>query len=128
MKICLIGHGHLGKWHAEKLEMIYGNDFIAIVENDKSKHQEISKKYPSKKVCADLEDIDDHFDAVAIATPTVFHYELIKKALSKNKHCFVEKPMTANLEESNLVKNLLENKNLVFQVGIVSDSIHSGRN
>ncbi len=117
MKICLVGHGHLGRWHAEEIQKLYGKDFMGIVEADIQKHSEIAIKYPNVKITSKLDEIIDSVDAVVIATPTTFHFELIKKTLSRSKHCFVEKPMTADLTESTKVSEMLAGKNVIFQVG-----------
>ena len=117
MNITLVGYGHLGKWHAEKLSRVYGKNFIAIVELDTKKHEEIKAKFPDVLTFCNLDDIINDTDAVIIATPTTYHFKLIEKALINGKHCFVEKPMTANLAESVQVGNLLEGSNLHFQVG-----------
>ena len=120
MKILLVGYGHLGKWHAEKLLSLYGHNFIAIVELDKSKHSTISEKFPGVRIAENLNEVIDLVDAVAIATPTTFHYDLILKTLHKDKHCFVEKPMTSNLEQSIEIGKVLKSKkdkNLILQVG-----------
>jgi len=117
MKVVLVGYGHLGKWHAEKLASLYGDNFTAIVELDKTKHSIISEKYPNLKIAENLNEVIDLVDAVAIATPTTFHYDVILETLKHNKHCFVEKPMTSNLEQSINLGKFLKDKEVVFQVG-----------
>ena len=32
MKVALIGYGHLGRWHAQKLYKIYEGNFCSVVE------------------------------------------------------------------------------------------------
>lgn len=118
MKITLVGHGHLGKWHAQKLNLIHRDNFHSIVEADTSKHSEISALYPNLRIVSSIEEILNDIDAVVIATPTTFHFELIKKTLLAGKHCFVEKPMTNNsIESKEIGKILNDNSNLIFQVG-----------
>ena len=117
MKVSLVGFGHLGKWHAEKLRTLYGQDFHSIVEVDISKHSSIGEQFPEQKIVQNLSLVLNDIDAVVIATPTTYHYQIILEAISKDKHCFVEKPMTANLKESIDLGVLLSKKDIVFQVG-----------
>ena len=117
MKISLVGFGHLGKWHAEKLTMLYGPNFHSIVEIDTSKHQSIRQNFTEQKIVHHLSEVIDDIDAVVIATPTTYHYQVILEAINKDKHCFVEKPMTATLQESIDIGDLLSKKDIIFQVG-----------
>ena len=55
MKIVLVGYGHLGKWHAEKLNTLYGQDFVAIVELDTTKHSLIKEKFPNVSIYSNLD-------------------------------------------------------------------------
>ena len=59
----------------------------------------------------------DNTDAIVITSPTNTHYELIMMGLNKNKHVFVEKPITHNLDEINKCFNLSKEKNLILLVG-----------
>ena len=43
VKAILIGHGHLGKWHAQKLAASEACQFVGIVEPLVSKHDELAK-------------------------------------------------------------------------------------
>lgn len=125
MKIALVGHGHLGKWHAEKINSIHRENFHSIVEVDQSRHDEIREKYPNVIVTAHLKDVLSSVDSVAIVTPTTFHHQLVVEALGAGKNVFVEKPMTSTLEQSIEIKNLLEKStDLIFQVGH-SERFHS---
>ena len=50
---------------------------------------------------------NEKLDAVLICNPAKFHFEYIKKALSKNLYVLVEKPVVSNFSEA---KKLLKNK------------------
>src|SRR5208283_5574860 len=53
---------------------------------------------------------------VAIVTPVWTHFELAKKALENGKHVFVEKPLTASVEQAEELIELAERKNLSIMV------------
>jgi predicted dehydrogenase len=40
------------------------------------------------------------FDAVFVATPDATHYQLAKKAMEASYHCYIEKPMTNNIDDA----------------------------
>src|SRR6266481_8705444 len=60
---------------------------------------------------------DAEIDAVVIATPVRFHYEMAKACLSVGKHAFVEKPMARTEAEGEELVALAERKGLVLMVG-----------
>jgi len=61
----------------------------------------------------------DASDAVDIVAPTTAHFELIKKAILKSKHVFVEKPLTNTMDEAKEIVKLAKEANIKFQVGHV---------
>ncbi|MFA6359933.1 MAG: Gfo/Idh/MocA family oxidoreductase [Dysgonamonadaceae bacterium] len=60
-------------------------------------------------------------DAVIIATPDHWHGTMIMDAAKAGKHIYAEKPLTWTVPETYLVKEAIENSNIVFQLG------HQGR-
>lgn len=61
----------------------------------------------------------DHLEGVLIATPTPSHAPLAKWAIGKGVPCFVEKPLTLNVEASTELKSLAAAKGVPVQVGFV---------
>jgi predicted dehydrogenase len=61
----------------------------------------------------------EEVDVVDIVTPTISHFELGKKALEKGLHIFLEKPITATVEEANELVTLAKAKGLLGMVGQV---------
>jgi predicted dehydrogenase len=55
----------------------------------------VKKLYNQVKTTTSFENMvnNDDIDAVAIATPVRFHFEMAKAALLAGKHTFIEKPM-----------------------------------
>ncbi|WP_240163674.1 Gfo/Idh/MocA family protein [Spirosoma taeanense] len=56
-------------------------------------------------------------EAIIIATPTKFHYEMAKYALDKGLHVFLEKPFSLQLHEGEELVRMAEAKQVVTQVG-----------
>jgi predicted dehydrogenase len=57
--------------------------------------------YPGVETTSDFDDLvkDRQIDAIAVATPVRFHYEMARRSLLAGKHTFVEKPMARSSKE-----------------------------
>ena len=74
------------------------------------------------KTFADVEaaaSTDDQLGGVIIATPTPSHGRLAKWAIKKGLPCFIEKPLTLDVNASNELKMLAMAKGVPVQVGFV---------
>jgi predicted dehydrogenase len=60
---------------------------------------------------------DPEINAIVIATPVRYHFELAMQSLLADKHVFIEKPMARSVKEAQLLINLAENRNLTIMVG-----------
>ena len=56
-------------------------------------------------------------DAVVIATPVRFHYDMAKASLLAGKHTFIEKPMASSAAECEELIQIAEERGLVLMVG-----------
>lgn len=61
---------------------------------------------------------DENIDIVYIATPHNSHYEIMKEALTHNKHVFCEKAITLNSMELNECVEIAKKKHLVISDGV----------
>jgi len=68
------------------------------------------------KTYTDLID-SEKLDAVYVVTPNVFHYDILKYALSKGLNIFCEKPMVITLEHARDIRERVKKTKCVFQVG-----------
>lgn len=60
---------------------------------------------------------DPEIDAIVIATPVRYHFELAMQSLLANKHIFIEKPMVSSIKEAQLINDLADKKNLTIMTG-----------
>lgn len=116
IKVSLIGHGHLGKWHAQKIQNHKEIEFIGIADRF-CKENSLKKLYPDLIITEKFEDLIDHSDAFIIATPTNTHFEICKKLILKKKHVFCEKPVCTNSAESRELLKLVDEFKTKFFVG-----------
>ncbi len=118
VKTALIGAGHLGTYHAEKLFQIKNSQLVAICDPLLEKAQRLAQKY-SCQAFSDFENLTEPLDAVLIATPTLFHFEVAQFFLERGKHVFIEKPITQTTKEGEKLCQLAKEKNRILQVGHV---------
>lgn len=117
MRIGLVGVGHLGKIH---LRCLLKTKFI--VEGFFDTNQEVSDQIALEynvKAFRDFDSMLDAVDCIDIVSPTVFHFEIAKKAIIKGKHIFIEKPLTETTEQARELVSLAIKYNVIVQVGHV---------
>lgn len=118
VNISLIGIGRMGQFHLNVINQINSINLSGIYDSDEKHLNEISSKYNINKF-ASLEEAIDKCDAVIIASPTKFHFDIAKKSIQKGKHVLVEKPMTENFIQAEELETMVKEKNIIFQVGHV---------
>lgn len=118
IKIGLLGVGHLGTIHLRLLREIPDFEVVGIYDPDPEKAAKAAEEF-GVEAWDDMLALIDASDAVDIVTPTVTHYECAKAALKRFKHIFIEKPVTATLEEAKKLQQLAREANVKAQVGHV---------
>ena len=113
----LIGHGHIGKWHAQKIHEHPLANLVAVVEKNREIFSEIEKTYPGVKVATELSDIEGEAQAFVVATPTSTHFDIVHYLMAKGKHIFCEKPLTADYVQACRIMEERGKKDVVLQVG-----------
>ena len=118
IKVGVFGVGHLGKFHLNNWKEIEGIKLVGFYDPSDLIANEVKKDYGLKRF-KNADDLIDASDAVDIVAPTTAHFELIKKAILKSKHLFVEKPLANTMDEAKEIVKLAKEANIKFQVGHV---------
>ena len=118
VKIGVIGVGKLGKIHLNCLKNIPTIELIGFYDTDTSVAMEVEQKYQIKRFSSEQE-LLQACDAVDIVAPTTLHHDLAMDAMRMGKHVFLEKPITATLEQSREIVAYAEQHNIIVQVGHV---------
>ena len=118
VNISIIGVGRMGQFHLNVVSQINHINLSGIYDADENHLNEISQKYNIKKFNS-IDEAIDNADAVIIASPTTFHFEIAKKAVEKGKHVLVEKPMTETYAQALELEEIVKQKNVILQVGHV---------
>lgn len=118
IKVGIIGIGHMGQYHVNVAISIPKIELVGIFDTDTQRLNEISEKFYIKGY-QNLDELINDSEALIIAVPTKYHYEIGKKCLEAGKHILLEKPMTETIEQAEELVELANQKNLILQVGHV---------
>jgi predicted dehydrogenase len=118
LKIGVLGAGHLGKIHLRLLQESKFYELVGFYDSQPQIAAKISREFGYRSFSS-VNSLFEEVDVVDIVTPTISHFELGKKALQKGLHIFLEKPITATVEEANKLVSLAKAKGLLGMVGHV---------
>ncbi len=118
LKIALIGAGKMGISHLSILGGYAEADIVGVCDTSKMVTDFLTK-HGGFKCFSDYKEMITAVkpDAVVVAVPTKYHYEIIKDLISKGIHVFAEKPFCLNYEHSKELVSLAAEKKVVNQVG-----------
>jgi predicted dehydrogenase len=119
IRIGLIGLGHLGKIHLKCLQLLPDIfDIVGIHDVNANLVEEVSSKFGIQGF-TNLDDLLQLCEAIDIVSTTSTHYEIARKGLELGLHLFIEKPVTATVEEAQALLALAAEQQQVIQVGHV---------
>ena len=118
IKGAIIGLGKMGLSHAAIVGAHPDVDLVAVCDTS-SLVLSAFNKFSTVKTYTDYKEMLDKeaLDFILIATPTRFHYNMVKYALEQGLHVFCEKPFTLTTLEGEELVELASRKGLVNQIG-----------
>ena len=113
INIGLIGYGYWGPNLARNFNSNPNMELKSVCDFSADRLKMAGRLYPRVKLTKDTDDLfcDTKLDAIAVATPVSTHFDLAYKALSNDKHVWVEKPMTEKIEQAEALIDLASKKN-----------------
>lgn len=118
LKIGVLGAGHLGKIHLRLLQSSEKYELIGFYDADESRAKAIEKEF-GYAYFNDMDALINQVDVIDIVSPTTTHYNNAVKVMEAGKHLFIEKPITATVEEADSLMALSEKHRIKGQVGHV---------
>jgi predicted dehydrogenase len=114
----IIGLGKMGLSHAAIVGAHPEVEFVAVCDTS-SMVLDAFKKFSKVKTYSDYKKLldEEKLDFVFVATPTRFHYPIVKEALNKGIHVFCEKPFSLTTKEGVELVVLANKNKLINQVG-----------
>lgn len=117
MRIVLIGYGYWGPNLARNLNANKDLDFVGICELDKDKLDKARDVYGDRLFYeSDYKKVLNNWalDAIAIAVPTEYSFEIARSALEAGKHVFIEKPIASTVERAQILIDKARQNRLVI--------------
>ena len=113
LQIGIIGLGRWGKNILKTVLKIENINLAAVSTRNKDLFIKIPK---TCKIFNNWEELinNSFLDGVIISTPTETHFKIAQKALNKGINTLVEKPLTLNLEESEILRSISNEKKILL--------------
>ncbi len=118
VRVVVIGAGHLGSFHLQKLAADPLAELVGIIEPDQKRREEMSARY-GVPVAATLAALEVTADAAVLAAPTSLHLETGLLALARGWHLLVEKPLACTVAEASRLVAAAKAADRLLQVGHV---------
>lgn len=118
IRLAVIGLGKMGLSHLSIANALDDFEVVAVCDNSKLV-TDVLEKVTGLKGFNDYEEVLklQDLDAVLIATPTIAHEPMIRKAVARGLHVFAEKPLTLDAAASQELAAIAAEKGLIAQVG-----------
>ena len=116
LRIGVIGAGHFGRFHAQKIAVSRRAALVGITDLSAERAALVGRELGGVPAMG-LADLLATADAVIVAAPAEAHYDLAALALEQRRHVLVEKPIAATLEQADRLAALALAQNCVLQVG-----------
>jgi predicted dehydrogenase len=119
IKVGVVGCGYWGPNLIRNLRQMPDCQLEVICDASEQRLQHMRRLHPGLGTANRFEELlhNAEIDAVVIATPVRFHYEMAKACLSAGKHVFIEKPMARTVAEAQELVALADQQGLVIMVG-----------
>lgn len=118
LKTAVIGVGNMGKYHARNYFEIERSNLLAISDLNEALGEELADKYKCKYYPDYLEMLRiEKLDAVTIAVPSKYHFEVGQNVLKRGVHSLIEKPIAMTKEEGEALIKTAKNSKVKLMVG-----------
>lgn len=116
-RVALIGAGSMGSLHARVLAQSQRCELVTIVEPDRAAGQRVAERWEARWL-PELDDLSG-VDAVVLASATETHYPLATSVLESGTPLLVEKPVCADLADTEKVIELSGRLDVPVMCGFV---------
>jgi len=116
MKILVIGCGSIGERHIRNLKNI-GLDDISVFDPNTERLKYIEQRYHTKSFDTLPHALGIGPEVSFICTPPNSHVTIALAAARTNSHLFIEKPLSHNLEATDLLEYEIKSRNLKAMIG-----------
>lgn len=116
LTVGVVGVGYLGQFHAKIYAGLDNVTLVGVADTDFAKAQQVAAQY-NCAAYASAEALLDKVQAVNIVVPTSLHRAVAAPFLAAGIHTLIEKPLAANLADSEALIKLAKDGGALLQVG-----------
>ena len=118
LRLGVVGVGHFGRYHAEKMAALDGARLIAVADSDEGRATNVATRLGTE-AASNHRALIGRIDAASVAVPAAAHHAVVRDFLDAGIHVLVEKPFTERVDTAEELAALAEVKGLVLQVGLI---------
>lgn len=116
IRCAVIGIGYLGRFHAQKYQLIPNAELVALCDVNPELCENVSLEL-NVPAYLDYRDLFGKIDAVSIAATTNKHFDIAKSCLEQGIHVLIEKPITETVAQAEELIYLAQKHGAKLQVG-----------
>lgn len=117
LRLALVGAGVMGNFHARVISQSERCELKYVVDPRQAEGEETAKRFDATWR-AQLPDLDD-IDGVIVAAATEAHHSIATSVLASETALLIEKPVSANLQETEEIVALADDKDLPLMCGLL---------
>jgi hypothetical protein len=118
--VALVGLSGRGQWFVETVPRI-GEEVVALCDVNQKRAAQAFEKFPGVPQFQDfrkmLSESSKQIDAVFVATPDNTHAVISAAAMHSGKHVYCEKPLTHDVAEARVLREIARKEGVVTQMG-----------
>jgi predicted dehydrogenase len=117
--VAIVGLGYWGPNILRNVMEVEGLGDIYCCDIDRSRLEKMESRFQTIKLEENYEKLLENEDikGVFIATPPVTHFKLASEAIRRGKNVYIEKPMTTNSGEAEMLISMADEKSVKLMVG-----------
>jgi len=123
LRVAFLGCGFITRVHSRHLRALRGDIVCSYASRDKARSRAFCSEFGGAGIHTDYTAAiqDAGVDAVVIAVPPRFHFDLARQALEAGKHVLVEKPAFLSMAD---YRTMLDARNRAGRVVLVGENDH----
>ncbi|MEW6354813.1 MAG: Gfo/Idh/MocA family oxidoreductase [Planctomycetota bacterium] len=117
-KVAVIGLKGVGTNHTKKLAAMDGVEVVAVCDIVKERAEQVAKEHNIPHMFTDYKEmLKSDFDVLVSCTGQYARRDHIVAAAKAGKHLFTEKPLAANLEDGQAIRDAVKAAGVKYQIG-----------
>jgi len=120
INVSVIGVGHMGFLHAQKLSKMAGVKLVGIWDTDTERMNKVAAELGTKAF-ESFDEIVGYSRAVVLASPSSTHGKLGMHIIERARHLLIEKPIAASVEEAEVLTEIATEHKTVLMVGHIEN-------